>query len=234
MRFAVLVFPGSSGDRDAYLAARSVLGQEARFVWHEEEGLGEADVVIVPGGATYGDYLRSGALAARSPMLREVARFAEEGGLVLGICNGFQVLCEAGLLPGALLRNASLRFVSREAFVRVENAETPFTRGMEAGQVLALPIAHGAGNYYADEETLAELEEAGRVVFRYSTASGELTAEANPNGSAHHIAGIVSEGGNVLGLMPHPERCTAARQGRSDGALLFRSILEHVREAVAA
>ena len=226
-RFGVLVFPGSNCDHDAYHVARHVFGQEARFIWHKDTDLQGADVVVVPGGFSYGDYLRSGAVARFSPIMKEVVRFAEGGGLVLGICNGFQVLCESGLLPGALMRNASLRFVCKEAHLRAERADTPFTSAMQAGQVLRVPVAHGEGRYYADEETLDQLEGEGRVVFRYCTAEGEVTPETNPNGSARSIAGIVNEGGNVLGLMPHPERCAEAAIGSGDGALVFESILEH-------
>ncbi len=235
--FGILVFPGSNCDHDAYHAAKHVLGQDARFIWHKEERLGAVDVVVVPGGFSYGDYLRSGAVARFSPIMQDVIRFASEGGLVMGVCNGFQVLCEAGLLPGALMRNASLRFVCRDARVRVEKAGTPFTRTLEKGQVLTLPVAHGEGNYYADEATLDALEEKGQVVLRYCDAAGEVTSEANPNGSARGIAGLVNEAGNVLGLMPHPERCVEALVGSGDGAHLFRSVIAHVEsrssEAVA-
>jgi len=236
VRFAVLVFPGSNCDHDAYHAAKHVFGQDARFVWHKEEAVGEADVVVVPGGFSYGDYLRAGAIARFSPVMKDVVRFAREGGLVLGICNGFQVLCEAGLLPGALARNASLRFACKDTHLRVENAATPFTNAAEAGQVLRVPIAHGEGNYTADEATLDRLEANGQVVFRYCDADGNVTPEANPNGSARNIAGIVNEAGNVLGMMPHPERCVEAlvAGGRADGALVFQSILQHLGAAVPA
>ncbi len=226
--FGVLVFPGSNCDHDAYHVAGHVLGQEARFIWHKEERLGAVDVVVVPGGFSYGDYLRSGAIARLSPIMQDVVRFAEEGGLVLGICNGFQVLCEAGLLPGTLARNASLRFVCKEAPLRVERADTPFTGAMREGQVLHVPVAHGEGRYVADEETLDRLEAHRQVVFRYCTAGGEAAPEANPNGSARGIAGITNAAGNVLGLMPHPERCAEALVGSGDGALLFASLLEHL------
>ncbi|MEM1043251.1 MAG: phosphoribosylformylglycinamidine synthase subunit PurQ [Bacteroidota bacterium] len=234
VRFAVLVFPGSNCDHDAYHAAKHVMGQDARFVWHKEDSIGEADVVIVPGGFSYGDYLRSGAIARFSPVMKDVVRFANEGGLVLGVCNGFQVLCEAGLLPGALMRNASLRFGCKDVHLRVENADTPFTNAAEAGQTLMIPVAHGEGNYHADAETLDRLEANGQVVFRYATAEGEVTDAANPNGSAQNIAGIVNEAGNVLGMMPHPERCAEGLLGSADGALVFRSLIEHVRAGVAA
>ncbi|NNF57086.1 MAG: phosphoribosylformylglycinamidine synthase subunit PurQ [Rhodothermaceae bacterium] len=235
-RFAILVFPGSNCDHDAYHAAKHVFGQDAHFVWHKEEALGEADVVIVPGGFSYGDYLRSGAIARFSPIMKDVIRFANDGGLVLGVCNGFQVLCEAGLLPGALMRNASLRFACKDVHLRVENAETPFTNEAEVGQVLRISIAHGDGNYIADEATLDELERTNRVVFRYCEPDGTITPEANPNGSARNIAGIVNAEGNVLGMMPHPERCVEAilGHGSADGAIVFRSLLQHVGETVAA
>ncbi|MDX1439054.1 MAG: phosphoribosylformylglycinamidine synthase subunit PurQ [Rubricoccaceae bacterium] len=236
MKFAILVFPGSNCDHDAYHAAKHVFGQEARFVWHKEETLGEADAVIIPGGFSYGDYLRAGAIARFSPVMKDVVRFANDGGLVLGVCNGFQVLCEAGLLPGALMRNASLRFACRDVYIRVENANTPFTLEAEVGQVLRIPIAHGEGNYTADEATLNELERANRVVFRYCTAEGNVTPGANPNGSARNIAGIINEAGNVMGMMPHPERCVEAilGHGSDDGAVIFQSLIEHVAEYVPA
>ncbi|MEO1479271.1 MAG: phosphoribosylformylglycinamidine synthase subunit PurQ, partial [Bacteroidota bacterium] len=187
---AVLVFPGSNCDHDAYHAAKHIFGQDARFVWHKEESVGDADLVIVPGGFSYGDYLRSGAIARFSPVMKDVVRFANDGGLVLGVCNGFQVLCEAGLLPGALMRNASLRFVCKDVHLRVENAQTPFTNALDEGDVLMIPVAHGDGNYVADDATLDELDRENRVVFRYSTPEGAITPEANPNGSARNIAGI--------------------------------------------
>lgn len=223
--FGIVVFPGSNCDHDAYHAAKHVFGQEARFIWHKEQSLGDLDVVIVPGGFSYGDYLRAGAIARFSPLMRDVVRFANEGGLVLGICNGFQVLCETGLLPGALMRNENLRFVCRDTWLRTERADTAFTNALEDGQLLQVPIAHGEGNYYASEEVLDRLEEEGRVVFRYADAAGRVVPEANPNGSARNIAGIVNERGNVLGMMPHPERCAEAILGRADGALIFRSII---------
>jgi len=233
--FAVLVFPGSNCDHDAYHAAKHVMGQEARFVWHKEPALGPADVVVVPGGFSYGDYLRAGAVARFSPVMQDVVRFANDGGLVLGVCNGFQVLCEAGLLPGALLRNDSLRFGCKDTHLRVENAATPFTNRMAEGQVLAVPVAHGQGNYYADEATLDRLEASGQVVFRYTDAEGSATPEANPNGSARNIAGITNEAGNVLGMMPHPERCVEAlvAGGTADGRFVFESLLDHLGQAVA-
>jgi phosphoribosylformylglycinamidine synthase len=233
-RVAVLVFPGSNCDHDVYHAAKHVFGQDARFVWHKEGSLGEADLVVVPGGFSYGDYLRAGAIARFSPVMKDVVRFAGTGGLVLGVCNGFQVLCEAGLLPGALVRNASLRFACRDARLRVENAATPFTSGLDEGEVLTVPVAHGEGNYTADEDTLDRLEDQGRVVFRYVDEAGEAAPEASPNGSARNIAGIVNAPGNVLGMMPHPERCVESVLGRADGARIFQSVFAHLDERVAA
>lgn len=225
--FGVLVFPGSNCDHDAYHAAGHILAEEARFIWHKETTVGDADVVIVPGGFSYGDYLRSGAIARFSPVMKDVVRFAREGGLVIGICNGFQILCEAGLLPGALIRNRSLRFLCRPVNLRVENTQSPFTNTFRPGEVLSMPIAHGDGNYFADAATLDELESAGRIAFRYSSESGEVLDEANPNGSARNIAGILNEAGNVLGMMPHPERNSDAILGRPDGLGVFRSLVEH-------
>ncbi len=228
MRFAVIVFPGSNCDDDALQAIRSQLGQPVDFIWHQSEDLQGADAVILPGGFSYGDYLRTGAIARFSPVMAAVRRFADGGGLVLGICNGFQILLEAGLLPGAMLRNASLKFVCRQVHLRVENTGLPFTNLCRPGQVLAMPIAHGEGNYFCDQATLRGLEGNGLVALRYSTAAGDLTAEANPNGSVASIAGIVNEGGNVLGMMPHPERASDALLGSTDGLFLFRSMAAHV------
>ena len=224
-KFAVIVFPGSNCDHDAYHAVHHVLGQDAEFVWHKESSLKGADVVILPGGFSYGDYLRTGAIAQFSPVMKAVAEFAAGGGPVLGICNGFQVLCEAKLLPGALIRNKDLKFHCEHVRVRVERADTPFTARATAGQVLHLPIAHGEGNYFADAETLAALEASGRIVFRYCDARGDLADGANPNGSVHAIAGICSEPRNVVGLMPHPERACEAALGSEDGLILFESVV---------
>lgn len=226
--FGVIVFPGSNCDHDAYHAAKHVCGQDARFIWHKEERLGDVDVVVVPGGFSYGDYLRSGAIAQFSPIMQDVVRFAETGGLVVGICNGFQVLCEAELLPGTLMRNESLRFICKPTPLRVEQADTPFTQAMQPGQVVTFPVAHGEGRYYADDAVLDVLEANDQVVFRYCDAEGRVTPDANPNGSSRNIAGIINEGGNVLGLMPHPERCVEALIGSGDGMLLFESIIDHV------
>jgi phosphoribosylformylglycinamidine synthase I len=225
MTFAVVVFPGSNCDHDAYHAVKHVLGHEARFVWHKETSLDGADVVILPGGFSHGDYLRTGAIARFSPVMKSVAAFAAAGGPVLGICNGFQILLECGLLPGAMLRNRDVRFHCEFLTVRVERTDTPFTSRATVGQVLRIPIAHGEGNYYAPPETLAELETAGRVVFRYADAEGHITDGANPNGSLHNIAGICSESRNVVGLMPHPERACESAVGSSDGLVLLESVV---------
>ena len=229
LTFGVIVFPGSNCDHDAYHAAKHVSGQDARFIWHKQDALGDdVDVVIVPGGFSYGDYLRSGAIAQFSPIMQDVVRFAEDGGLVMGICNGFQVLCEAGLLPGTLMRNESLRFTCKPTPLRVERTNTPFTQAMTPGQVVTFPVAHGEGRYYADDEVVAALEANDQVVFRYCHADGQVTSDANPNGSVRNIAGIVNERGNVLGLMPHPERCVEGLIGSGDGALIFDSLIGHV------
>ena len=226
MKFAVVVFPGSNCDDDAYQAIRIQLQQPVSFIWHRSQDLENADAVILPGGFSYGDYLRTGAIARFSPVLAAVKRFAAGGGLVLGICNGFQILLETGLLPGAMLRNRSLRFICRPVQLRVENASLPFSCACQPGQLLRLPIAHAEGNYFAAPDTLAELERNGRVAFRYSSPEGVVTQEANPNGSLHNIAGIANEAGNVLGMMPHPERASDARLGSTDGLFVFRSMAE--------
>ena len=223
MRWGVVVFPGSLDDRDALRAAERILGDAAVPLWHKDRDLRGVDCVVLPGGFSYGDYLRCGAMAKCAPVMESVARHAGAGGLVLGICNGFQVLCEAGLLPGALVRNRSLSFVCDTVGVRVEATDTPFTHGCRPGQVLALPIKHGEGCYVADEGTLAALEREARVVFRYVDRAGEPTAEANPNGSLRNIAGICSERRNVVGLMPHPEHAVERLIGGEDGLVLFRS-----------
>ena len=228
MKFGVVVFPGTWSDGDCYHAITDVLGQQAEYVWHKETDVSGYDCVVLPGGFSYGDYLRAGALARFSPVMGAVADFADRGGLVLGICNGFQVLCEAGLLPGALMRNAHLQFRCQWVNLRVENASTPFTNTTRPGQVLRIPISHGEGSYFADPETIGELEREGRVFFRYSTDGGEITDEANPNGSLGNIAGIASAGGNVLGMMPHPERCCEPLLGGEDGLHIFRSIVGYL------
>src|SRR5687768_12756740 len=230
MKFSVIVFPGSNCDHDAYHAAKHVLGHDAEFIWHKETSLKGADVVILPGGFSHGDYLRTGAIARFSPVMSAVSAFARRGGPVLGICNGFQVLLESGLLPGAMLRNRDLKFHCEHVHVRVEQTNTPFTLRARRGQVLRLPIAHGEGNYFADPETIRELETAGRVVFRYATAAGEASAEANPNGSLNDIAGICSESRNVVGLMPHPERACESALGSADGLVMFDSVVAALAE----
>ena len=228
MKFGIVTFPGSNCDYDAYHAVADVLGEEAFYIWHKDHDLQGADVVILPGGFSYGDYLRAGAIARFSPVMREVREHAERGGPVLAICNGFQIACEAGLLPGALMRNASLRYVCDWMRLRVENAETLFTSQYAKGQVLRIPIAHGEGRYTADAETLARLEGEGRVVFRYVNAAGHQDERSNPNGAMNDIAGIVGERGNVLGMMPHPERAADPLLGSDDGRALFESILARV------
>jgi phosphoribosylformylglycinamidine synthase I len=225
MKFAIIVFPGSNCDHDAYHAAKHVLGQQAEFVWHKESSLAGADVVILPGGFSHGDYLRTGAIARFSPVMRAVAEFARQGGPTLGICNGFQILLEAGMLPGAMLRNRDLKFHCEHVNVRVEQTDTPFTLRASAGQVLRIPIAHGEGNYFADPDVIATLESTTRVVFRYCTPAGEVTDAANPNGALNNIAGICSEGRNVVGLMPHPERACESALGSADGLVIFESVV---------
>jgi phosphoribosylformylglycinamidine synthase I len=231
MKLGVVTFPGSNCDYDCYKAIEEGLGAEAVYLWHKSHDLQGVDAVFLPGGFSYGDYLRAGAIASLSPLMREVSEFAAAGGLVAGICNGFQILCEAGLLPGALIRNRSLKFASRTVHLRVENADTPFTTGYRRGPVLRVPIAHGEGCYIAEPETIEELERSGRVAFRYVDASGEPALGANPNGSINNIAGIVNERGNVLGMMPHPERAVTPLLGSEDGMGLFRSLADHLVRA---
>jgi phosphoribosylformylglycinamidine synthase len=226
VKFGVVVFPGANCDHDAYYAAKKVLGQDAVFLWHKEADLQGADVIVLPGGFSYGDYLRCGAIARFSPVMKEVVRFANQGGTVIGICNGFQILLESGLLPGVLLRNASLRFVCKYVNIKVENADTRFTRRCREGEVLAIPIAHGDGNYFTDRETLGRLEAQRQVVFRYCDPEGNVAPDANPNGSIANIAGIMNEAGNVLGMMPHPERASDPVLGHTDGQKIFMSLIE--------
>jgi phosphoribosylformylglycinamidine synthase len=226
MRFAVLVFPGTWSEKDCKYALEHGLGQQADLVWHREGNLDAYDAVVIPGGFSYGDHLRTGAIARFSPVMEAVSRHAEAGKPVIGICNGFQILCEAHLLPGVLMRNDSMQFRCVPTHLRIENADTIFTRAGSEGQVLMVPISHGEGNYQADPATIEQLESEKRVVFRYVTPEGEATAEANPNGSLNNIAGIINERGNVLGMMPHPERAAEALLGGDDGLVIFRSMVE--------
>jgi phosphoribosylformylglycinamidine synthase I len=231
MRFGIVILPGSNCDHDALHVAETILGAEAVTLWHKDTDLKGSDCIIIPGGFAYGDYLRAGALAKFAPIMEPIRRHAADGGLVLGICNGFQVLTEVGLLPGALMRNEHLRFICRDIHVRVEQGDTPFTATLSPDAVLRLPIAHGEGNYVADEATLDQLESDGRVVFRYCDAAGRVTRESNPNGSSRNIAGICNAGRNVLGLMPHPERCAEALLGNDDGLGVFKSIAQSFAHA---
>src|ERR1700675_3688040 len=232
MRSAVLVFPGINRERDMARALRLISGRESAMVWHTDTALpAGTDLVVVPGGFSYGDYLRCGAIAARAPIMDAVRRFAGGGGLVLGVCNGFQILCEAGLLPGVLMRNARLKFICKDVHLRVERSDTAFTRGYNAGQVIRVPIAHGEGNYEADEETLKRLEGEGRVLYRYCSADGAVDEASNINGAAHGIAGIVNDGGNVLGMMPHPENHVEDIMGCTDGRGLFAGLVAHLEKA---
>lgn len=234
MRFAVIQFPASNCDQDARHALRTVFGQEADFVWHKDTHLGGADAVIVPGGFSYGDYLRCGAIARFSPVMQAVQEFAANGGLVLGICNGFQVLCEAGLLPGALIRNRSLQFRCEHVHLRTATRRSPFTRAIPGGRILRLPIAHGDGCYFADPETLNTLREKDQILWEYTDAAGKPTDDANPNGSVLNIAGICNERRNVAGLMPHPERACEAILGCDDGRYIFEGMITYTRDRLAA
>ena len=231
MRVGVVTFPGSNCDYDLYKAAQQV-GADVEFIWHRQKNLDGYDVVMLPGGFSYGDYLRAGAIARISPVMEDIVGFAENGGPVLGICNGFQILCEAGLLPGALIRNVSLRFESRDVHMLVEQTETPFTSEYQKGQILRIPIAHGEGNYEADGQLLEQLEAEGRIVFRYVNRGGEMTEEANPNGSRNSIAGLTNESGNVLGMMPHPERSMEEILGSVDGMGVFLSLAANLSTVV--
>ncbi|HEX9656194.1 MAG TPA: phosphoribosylformylglycinamidine synthase subunit PurQ [Bacteroidota bacterium] len=227
VKFGVVVFPGSNCDHDAYYATHTILGQESVFLWHKDTDLQGVHAIILPGGFSYGDYLRCGAIARFSPIMKEVVEFARAGGVVVGICNGFQVLLEAGLLPGVLLRNASLRFVCKTINMRVENNKTPFTSRCQKGDRLRIPVAHGEGNYFTDAATLASLEKNDRILFRYCSEEGEITEQANPNGSLSNIAGIMNEEGNVMGLMPHPERVVDPLLRNTDGRRILNSIVDY-------
>ncbi len=223
MRFGVVVFPGSNCEHDCYYVLKYVVRQPVRFVWHKERDLNGFDAIVLPGGFSYGDYLRTGAIARFSPVMDEVIKFARSGGIVLGICNGFQILCEAGLLPGALVRNAQVRFVAKPVYLKVENADTRFTRSC-TDKVLKMPVAHGDGNYYADAETLQQLQAQRRILFRYCSSTGEVAPPANPNGALDNVAGIINEAGNVMGLMPHPERACEPLISSSSGLQIFQSL----------
>ncbi|HEY1810140.1 MAG TPA: phosphoribosylformylglycinamidine synthase subunit PurQ [Acidobacteriaceae bacterium] len=225
MKFGVLVFPGSNCDHDTYNVVAAIAHQPVVFLWHDSPSLENCDAILVPGGFAYGDYLRTGAIARFSPVMQSVKKFAADGGLVLGICNGFQILCEAGLLPGALMRNAGLQYVCKQVYLRTETTDSPFTRTLTKGQVLKIPIGHMEGNYFCDAPTLAELKRQDRIVFRYATPEGAITPEANPNGSLENIAGILNEGRNVLGMMPHPDRSSESLLGSSDGFKIFESLV---------
>lgn len=234
MKFGIAVFPGTWSERDTYYAVHDVLGQEARYVWHKDTDISDCDAIILPGGFSYGDYLRCGAIARFSPVMSSVREFAERGGPVIGICNGFQVLCEAGLLPGALVRNEALEFRCEWVGLRVENAETPFTNRSKKGDVISIPISHGEGNWQADVDTVDQVENGGQVVFRYADATGAVDQQTNPNGSINNIAGIINERGNVIGLMPHPEKACEKIIGGEDGNVIFRSMIESASRAVTA
>jgi len=225
VKFGIVVFPGSNCEHDCYHIVKHVLRQDASFLWHKDHNLAHSDCVILPGGFAHGDYLRCGAMAKFSPIMESVARFAKQGGPVLGICNGFQILTEAGLLPGALVRNRSLHYLCQDVYLRVDGGESPFTSGLSRSRILKMPIGHGEGCFYADPKTLKRLEVEGRIAFRYCDGEGKLSEESNPNGSLQSIAGVLNERGNVLGLMPHPDRCAEAILGNEDGRLLFESVI---------
>ncbi|MBE0570170.1 MAG: phosphoribosylformylglycinamidine synthase subunit PurQ [Ignavibacteriaceae bacterium] len=227
-KFGVVVFPGSNCDHDTYYVLKKIFDLDVIFLWHKQSSLENCDVIILPGGFSYGDYLRTGAIARFSPIMNEVTRFANKGGYVLGICNGFQILLEAGLLPGIMIRNESLNFVCKDIYLKTENNETVFTQAINGQNILKVPIAHGEGNYFADENTLKELEENKQIVFRYSERDGSVTNAANPNGSIKNIAGIINKSGNVLGMMPHPERSSDSVLGKTDGSLIFKSLVNNI------
>jgi phosphoribosylformylglycinamidine synthase len=225
MKFGVLVFPGSNCDHDTWHVVAELAHQPVVYLWHDSADLEDCDAILVPGGFAYGDYLRTGAIARFSPVMQSVTKFAESGGLVLGICNGFQILCEAGLLPGALMRNAGLQYICKQVYLRTETNDSPFTSTLERGEALKIPIGHMEGNYFCDEATLRQLQQQDRVAFRYATPEGAVNAEANPNGSLDNIAGILSEGRNVLGMMPHPDRSSEMLLGSADGLRIFESLV---------
>jgi phosphoribosylformylglycinamidine synthase len=234
MKFGVVVFPGSNCDHDAFYAIGNVLQKPVEFIWHQSENLANCDAIILPGGFSYGDYLRTGAIARFSPVMKSIEQFANSGGMVLGVCNGFQILCEAGLLPGAMMRNSGLRYICRHVHIRVEQTDTPFTSAAQPGQILEIPIAHNDGNYTCDEATLAELEKNRQVIFRYTTPDGSDDSAGNPNGAVHNIAGVCNRERNVVGLMPHPERAVESALGSNDGLVIFRSMVEALVGAAKA
>jgi len=227
-KFGVVVFPGSNCDHDTYYVLKKIFDLDVIFLWHKQSSLENCDVIILPGGFSYGDYLRTGAIARFSPIMNEVISFANKGGYVLGICNGFQILLEAGLLPGIMIRNESLNFVCKDIYLKTENKETIFTKEINGKIALKVPIAHGEGNYFADEITLKELEDNNQIVFRYSERDGSITRTSNPNGSVKNIAGIINKNGNVLGMMPHPERSSDSVLGKTDGSLIFKSLVNNI------
>lgn len=227
-KFGIVVFPGSNCDHDAYYTVKKNLGYDAAFLWHKDKDLKNCDAIILPGGFSYGDYLRTGSIARFSPIMDSVFNFVENGGFVLGICNGFQILLEAGLLPGCMLKNKSLQFICKDVYLSVRNRDTVFTKSIRQEKLLKIPIAHGDGNYYADSETLKSLEENNQIVFQYSSEKGENTEAFNPNGSVMNIAGIINRRGNVLGMMPHPERCSSDLLGKTDGSLIFNSLANNI------
>ncbi len=227
-KFGVVVFPGSNCDHDAYYVLNKILDYDVKFLWHKDYALNNFDVIILPGGFSYGDYLRSGAIARFSPIMNKVIGFAENGGHLIGICNGFQILLEAGLLPGVMLKNQSLQFVCKDVYLKIENYNTAFTKGINSERLLKIPIAHGDGNYFADEQTLKSLEENNQVVFRYSSGKGSVDKENNPNGSVANIAGIINKKGNVLGMMPHPERSSDPVLRKTDGSLIFKALVNNI------
>ena len=228
LKFGVVVFPGSNCDHDAYYSLKKVLGFDVEFLWHKDTALKNCDVIILPGGFSYGDYLRTGAIARFSPIMNKVIDFAEQGGKVIGICNGFQILLEAGLLPGVMLKNKSLQFVCKDVYLAVANDDTIYTKGISKNKVIKLPVAHGEGNYFADEETLKTLVENNQIVFKYSSKDGSVSEEINPNGSTVGIAGIINKRGNVLGMMPHPERACNPVLGKTDGSIIFQALANNI------
>jgi phosphoribosylformylglycinamidine synthase len=227
-KFGVVVFPGSNCDHDTYYVLRKILDLDVIFLWHKQATLEDCDIIILPGGFSYGDYLRTGAIARFSPIMNEVIKFANDGGYVFGICNGFQVLLEAGLLPGVMIKNESLNFVCKDIYLKIENEETVFTKGINGKNTLKIPVAHGEGNYFANERTLKELEDNNQIVFKYCANDGSITNDSNPNGSIMNIAGIINKNGNVMGMMPHPERSSDSVLGKTDGSLIFRAMVNNI------